>query len=172
MTFPLIIESCDARTEEGDFEHQFGTAKPHKFGIVGDLEVLPHVVCDGTSHAALEIRVIENPALRTRIEVEHIRLLLFVAATLPGKHCDLLQGRRGGSARFTETPLAIRQKGTGDLGYSEIEGREDKQFIPKYDPDTLSRSDHAAVRLIEADGLNCNGLQQVKYIYAEQHRNI
>jgi hypothetical protein len=126
VTSPFLVKGCEARPEKGNLKHQLGTVELQKLDIVGDLELLPHVVCDGTTHMTLTIGIIGNPALRTRIEVERIRLLLSVASALPGKHCAIVSGNSSGNAGFTETSVAIRQQGPSDLGYTKVEEWKDK----------------------------------------------
>src|ERR1700735_3643699 len=99
---------------------------------MGDLEVLPNVVRDSTSDVTFEKGVIGNPSLRTRIQVEYIRLLLSIAATLPGKHRPLVAGGLGGRLSLTQTPVPVGQQCSGDLGDAKIKERKDEQLIPKY----------------------------------------
>ena len=70
VTFPFVVKGHDAGPETGDLEHHLSTVELQKLDIVGDLEVLPHVVRDSTPHVALKVRVIGHPALRARVQVD------------------------------------------------------------------------------------------------------
>src|SRR6202034_486050 len=108
-----------------------------------------------------------------RVQVERISLLLSIASALPGKHCPLVSGGSGGGARFAKTPVAVCQKGTGDLGYAVVEEREDEQLVPK-DVALIRLSGPTASRYanIEADRVERNSLQQVKHVQVKQHRDV
>ncbi len=85
----LVVEARDARPEAGDLEDQLGAVELQELDVVGDLEVLPDVVGDGAADVALQVGVVGHPALRARVQVELLGLLLSVAAALPGKHRPL-----------------------------------------------------------------------------------
>jgi hypothetical protein len=85
VALPVIVEDRHAGPEARDFQHQFGPVEPQKFGIVGDLEVLPDVVCDRTAYMALKERIVRYPALRPWVQVQCIGFLLSIAPTLPRK---------------------------------------------------------------------------------------
>ena len=93
----LVIEARDARPEAGDIEDQLRAVGMQKLDVVSDLEVLPDVIGDGAADVALQVGVVGHPALRARVQVERLGLLLTVAAALPGKHRSLVSGRRGGA---------------------------------------------------------------------------
>ena len=107
------------------------------------------------------------------VQVELLRLLLSIAAALPGKHGPLDPRASGRGTRLAEAPVAIQQKGPGDFGRSIIEKREDKQLIPENMalvvlPGPAARR-HADV---ESDGLGRHRLQQVKHVQPQEHRDV
>src|ERR1700687_2087394 len=87
---------------------------------------------DAASHVALQVGVVGYPALRARVQVERLSLLLTIASALPGEHRSLVSGCHGGGARLAQPPVAVHQKRSGDFGHAIIEKREDEQFIPEY----------------------------------------
>ncbi len=75
-----------------------------------------------------------NQMMRQWMQGEHLTFLTAVAATLPREQSPTLPRVCGRSAGFREPAVAVCQQGTGDLGQTQREKREDKQLIPEEMP--------------------------------------
>ncbi len=85
----LVIEARYARPEAGDVEDQLSAVGIQKLDVVSDLEVLPNVMGDGTAYVTLQVGVVGHPALRARVQVKRLGLLLTIASALPGNIAPL-----------------------------------------------------------------------------------
>ena len=81
--FAVLAFIVTAREQARAFDDQLGAVISQEREITGDLEVLPDVVRDREIDVTLEMGVIGEPATRSRVQMEPLRLLLPVAPALP-----------------------------------------------------------------------------------------
>ena len=168
-----VVVGRDAGPEAGDLEEQLGAVEGDEADVGGRLVVEPDVVGDRDVDVALPVRVIRQPALRARVEMQLLALLAAVGAALPGEHRPCVARLAGGPARLRQAPEAITEQRAGQLRQVEGQEREDEQLVPE-DVAAIGLPVQASGRHadIEVDRVVGDRLQQVEDVEVDDQARL